>query len=145
MTDLTVSGELANGGLQQLGGRALTSTIIAKEVPPTCHPLSAENKLVFAPGMLSGTGAPCSGRLSAGAKSPLTRTIKESNSGGMGAIDLAICGVHAMVLEGETGRWQALPSGGHPRGQSAFSRRTIWPGWATTTRWRGSTSSSATR
>ena len=101
MTDLTVSSEPANGDLQQMGGRALTSTIVAKEVPPTCHPLSAENKLVFAPGILSGTGAPCSGRLSAGAKSPLTRTIKESNSGGMGAIDLAICGVHAIVLEGE--------------------------------------------
>ncbi len=34
-------------------------------------------------------------------KSPLTRTIKESNSGGMGAIHLATCGVHALVIEGK--------------------------------------------
>ncbi len=68
---------------------------------PTCHPLSAEYKLVIAPGILTGTGAPCSGRLSAGAKSPLTGTIKESNSGGMGAIALATAGVKAIVLEGK--------------------------------------------
>ncbi|MDY0039534.1 MAG: aldehyde ferredoxin oxidoreductase N-terminal domain-containing protein, partial [Desulforhabdus sp.] len=38
-----------------LGGRGLTSAIVAKEVPPMCHPLGAENKLVIAPGLLSGT------------------------------------------------------------------------------------------
>ena len=54
-----------------LGGRALTSTLVAKEVPPLCHPLGAENKLVIAPGLLSGTIAAMSGRLSIGAKSPL--------------------------------------------------------------------------
>ena len=93
-----------------MGGRALTSALVAAEVPATCHPLSAENKLVIAPGTLTGTGAPCSGRLSAGAKSPLTRTIKEANSGGMAAIDLSICGVQAIVLEGqpEDDRWYRL-------------------------------------
>ena len=54
-----------------LGGRALTSKIVSEEVPPLCHPLGAENKLVVAPGLLSGTAAPCSGRLSVGAKCPL--------------------------------------------------------------------------
>ena len=87
--------------MRELGGRALTSAIVAGEVPPTCHPLSAANRLVLAPGILTGTGAPCSGRLSAGGKSPLTHTIKESNSGGMAAIDLSICGVGAIVIEGQ--------------------------------------------
>ena len=49
-----------------LGGRALTSAIVAKEVPPLCHALGEENKLVIAPGMLSGTIAANSGRLSVG-------------------------------------------------------------------------------
>ncbi len=40
-----------------LGGRGLTSTIVAAEVEPTCHPLGRRNKLVFAPGLLSGTTA----------------------------------------------------------------------------------------
>ena len=38
-----------------LGGRALTSAIVAKEVPPLCHPLGENNKLILAPGLLSGT------------------------------------------------------------------------------------------
>nr|MBC8869012.1 aldehyde ferredoxin oxidoreductase [Planctomycetota bacterium] len=101
MTDLSVRAEEPGDSLEGMGGRGLTSTIVASEVPPSCHPLSAENKLVIAPGTLTGTGAPCSGRLSAGAKSPLTRTIKEANSGGMAAIALATCGVKAIVLEGQ--------------------------------------------
>ncbi|MFZ0132226.1 MAG: aldehyde ferredoxin oxidoreductase N-terminal domain-containing protein, partial [Desulfobacterales bacterium] len=43
------------GDYAGLGGRALTSAMIAKEVPPLCHPLGADNKLVIAPGLLSGT------------------------------------------------------------------------------------------
>ena len=97
MSDLSVRSEET---APESGGRGLTSAIVAKEVPASCHPLSAENKLVIAPGMLSGTGAPCSGRLSAGAKSPLTGTIKESNSGGQGAIALAMLGIGAIVIEG---------------------------------------------
>ena len=101
MSDLSVRSETPSEEMLQTGGRGLTSTLIAAEVPPTCHPLSAENKLVFAPGMLSGSGAPCSGRLSAGAKSPLTGGIKESNSGGQVAIALATLGIKALVIEGK--------------------------------------------
>ena len=52
----------------RLGGRALSSHIIATEVPPTSHPLSQYNKLIFSPGLLAGTAAPNSGRLSVGPK-----------------------------------------------------------------------------
>ncbi|MCW7753617.1 aldehyde ferredoxin oxidoreductase [Desulfobotulus sp. H1] len=83
-----------------LGGRGLTSTIIAGEVPPTCHALGSNNKLVLAPGLLSGTRAANSGRLSAGAKSPLTGTIKESNAGGTAARMLALMGIKAIIIEG---------------------------------------------
>ena len=38
-----------------LGGRALTSRYIDQEVPPTCHPLGKNNKLIFANGPLAGT------------------------------------------------------------------------------------------
>jgi aldehyde:ferredoxin oxidoreductase len=84
-----------------LGGRALTSAVIAGEVPPTCHPLSADNKLVIAPGLLSGTQAAMSGRLSVGCKSPLTGGIKESNAGGQPAQVLARLGYAAIILEGK--------------------------------------------
>ena len=76
-------------------------TIVAKEVPPLCHALGAENKLVIAPGILSGTAASMSGRLSVGCKSPLTGGIKEANSGGQGAQVLARLGYAAIILEGK--------------------------------------------
>jgi len=84
-----------------LGGRALTSAIVSKEVPPLCHPLGEDNKLVIAPGLLSGTTAAMSGRLSVGCKSPLTGTIKEANAGGQAAQVLARLGYSAIVLEGK--------------------------------------------
>ena len=100
MTEVTVSQEPVGEELAGLGGRGLTSTIIGAEVPPDCHPLGNENKLVFAPGLLSGTAAPCSGRLSVGTKSPLTGGIKEAHAGGTAAAVLARLGVAAIVVEG---------------------------------------------
>ncbi|HPR53556.1 MAG TPA: aldehyde ferredoxin oxidoreductase C-terminal domain-containing protein [Deltaproteobacteria bacterium] len=84
-----------------LGGRAMTSSVVFKEVPPLCHPLGAENKLVIAPGLLSGSSASMSGRISVGCKSPLTGGIKEANSGGQGAQVLARLGYAAVILEGK--------------------------------------------
>jgi aldehyde:ferredoxin oxidoreductase len=91
----------AVGDYAGLGGRALTTAMVAKEVPATCHALGAENKLVIAPGLLSGTTAAMSGRISIGCKSPLTGTIKESNAGGQGAQVMARLGYAAIVLEGQ--------------------------------------------
>jgi len=83
-----------------LGGRALTSTIINREVPADCDPLGEKNKLIFAPGYLSGTTLVNTSRLSIGAKSPLTGGIKESNVGGTVAADLARLGITAVIIEG---------------------------------------------
>ena len=85
---------------QGLGGRGLTSTIISREVDPRAHPLSEDNKLVITTGLLSGTPASCSGRLSIGAKSPLTGGIKESSPGGVAALKLARLGIAAIIVEG---------------------------------------------
>jgi aldehyde:ferredoxin oxidoreductase len=84
-----------------LGGRALTSRLIRDEVDPTCHPLSAVNKLVVAPGLLAGTTAANSGRISVGGKSPLTGGIKESNAGGTVSQKLARLDIKAVVVEGK--------------------------------------------
>jgi len=89
------------GAYAGLGGRALTSAIVSKEVPPLCHPLGEDNKLVIAPGLLSGTAAAMSGRISIGCKSPLTGGIKEANSGGQPSQVLARLGYAAIVLEGK--------------------------------------------
>ncbi len=93
--------EEKNTKYQGLGGRALTTAIVADEVPPMAHPLGDENKLVIAPGLLSGSAAAMSGRISIGCKSPLTGGIKEANSGGQAAQVLARLGYAAIVLEGK--------------------------------------------
>jgi aldehyde:ferredoxin oxidoreductase len=89
------------GDYAGLGGRGLTSAIVSKEVPPTCHPLGDDNKLVIAPGLLSGSAAAMSGRISVGCKSPLTGGIKEANAGGQPSQMLGRLGYAAIVLEGQ--------------------------------------------
>jgi len=93
--------ETALGEYVALGGRGMTSAIVSKEVPPLCHPLGPENKLVIAPGLLSGSSAVASGRISVGCKSPLTGGIKESNAGGQAGLMLARLGYAAIVIEGK--------------------------------------------
>jgi len=110
MTDLTTSLEDVPEVWAGHGGRGLTSTIVSEEVEPTCHPLGSKNKLVIAPGLLSGTVAANSGRLSIGSKSPLTGTIKESNAGGTSAQLLARAGCKAIIIEGQPkeDKWYSL-------------------------------------
>jgi len=101
MNDRTYRLEGVPAKYKNLGGRGMTSTIVFDEVPPLCHPLGPNNKLVFAPGIVTGTTAPTSARLSVGAKSPLTGGIKESNAGTSWAPALAVLGVKALVVEGQ--------------------------------------------
>ena len=85
----------------QWAGRGLTSAITCDEVPPTCHPLGPNNKVTFAPGIVTGTVAPTAGRLSVGGKAPLTGTIKEANAGGIASDKLARLGIKAIIVEGQ--------------------------------------------
>ena len=93
-----------------LGGRGLTSTIVAREVDPLCTPLGPHNKLVFAPGLLGATNSPNGNRISVGCKSPLTEGIKESNSGGQPGGHLAKLGIMAIIVEemATEGEWWQL-------------------------------------
>jgi aldehyde:ferredoxin oxidoreductase len=101
MTDRTYRLEEVPEHYKKLGGRGMTSTIVHDEVPPLCHPLGPNNKLVFAPGIVTGTAAPTSGRISVGAKSPLTGGIKESNAGSDWPQYLASMLIRALVVEGQ--------------------------------------------
>ena len=83
-----------------IGGRALCAKIIDQEVPSNTDPLNPESKLVIAAGPLAGTRAPSCGRLSIGAKSPLTFGIKEANTGGPVAQKLDRLGIRAIIIEG---------------------------------------------
>jgi aldehyde:ferredoxin oxidoreductase len=93
-----------------VGGRGLSARILGKEVPPKTDPLSPQAKLVIAGGALAGTLAPSCGRISVGAKSPLTMGIKEANAGGPTAQKLDRLGIRAVVIEGASkdGRLRVL-------------------------------------
>jgi aldehyde:ferredoxin oxidoreductase len=111
MSDLSAKTEEVPAAWAGFGGRALTSTIVAAEVPPTCHPLGPYNKMVFAPGLLTGTPASNSGRLSFGTKSPLTFGIKESNAGGTAGQMFAKMGIKALIIEGmpkDEDKWYSI-------------------------------------
>ncbi len=101
MSKLEVKYEPVPEKYRHLGGRGLTSAIVADEVPPEAHPLGKNNKVVIAPGIVSGTSAPSSGRVSVGGKSPLTGGIKEANAGSKTSQYLAKLGIKAVIIEGQ--------------------------------------------
>ncbi|MBC8335696.1 MAG: aldehyde ferredoxin oxidoreductase [Anaerolineales bacterium] len=82
-----------------LGGRGLSAKILLDEVDPECDPLGPKNKLIFAPGLLTGHRLSSLDRISIGGKSPLTGGIKESNAGGRTGYELTKLGIKALILE----------------------------------------------
>ncbi len=101
MQDMTIQVEVLPEKYRELGGRSLTSRIVCDEVDPLCDPLGPQNKLVFAPGLLSGTVLSNSSRISVGCKSPLTGGIKEANAGGQSGLKMAMLGYRALIVEGQ--------------------------------------------
>ena len=101
MTNLSATVEDFKDDWKLLGGRALSAKVLLDQCDPTCDPLGPDNVLVFAPGTLSGTSAPTSGRISMGCKSPLTGGIKEANAGGDPGQDLMKIGYRAVIVTGQ--------------------------------------------
>jgi aldehyde:ferredoxin oxidoreductase len=85
-----------------IGGRGLGTYYLSKEVGPSVDALSAENKLIFATGPLTGSAAPAAGRYMAITKSPLTGTVACSNSGGHWGPELKFAGWDMIILEGKS-------------------------------------------
>jgi len=84
---------------QRLGGRGLLANIMLDEVDATCYPLGPKNKLIFAPGLLTGHRLSSLDRISIGGKSPLTGGIKEANAGGKTGFHLTNLGIKALIIE----------------------------------------------
>lgn len=85
-----------------IGARGLGTKIMFDEVDPNVDPFSPDNKLIFAPGPLSGTFAPSAGRYDVITKGPLTGTIAASNSGGSFGPELKFAGYDAVIFEGRS-------------------------------------------
>jgi len=122
MSRLRVSEEPMPDAWRLLGGRALTSHVVASEVDARVHPLAPEAKLVLAPGLLGGTAVTTSGRTSFGGKSPLMDGLKESNVGGVLGHKLAKLGIKAIIVEGAPGDAELRVLHLGPRGEWRFER-----------------------
>ncbi len=87
---------------QYFGGRGLASKILVDEIDPKVDPLSADNKLIMANGLLSGLPGPTTGRYMVITKSPLTGCIASSNSGGHFGAELRKAGYLVIIFEGKS-------------------------------------------
>jgi aldehyde:ferredoxin oxidoreductase len=85
-----------------LGARGLATKIFLNEVDPKVDPFSAENKLIFMTGPLTGTFAASPGRYEVVTKAPLTGTIGASNSGGHFGPELKFAGFDGIIFEGKS-------------------------------------------
>jgi len=88
-----------------IGGRGLGTKILYDEGVATVDPLSAENKLIYITGPMTGAAAPSTGRYMVVTKSPLTGMIASSNSGGIWGQKLKYAGWDAIIVEGESPEW----------------------------------------
>ena len=85
-----------------LGGRGAIDYLLTNNGDPRVHPLSKNSLFLVASGLLAGTNAPNSGRLSIGGKSPLTGTIKEANVGGTSSHKMGKLGIRAIMVSGKS-------------------------------------------
>ena len=83
-----------------VGGRGFIARYLLQYVPEGADPLSPENVLIFAPGVMTGVPLPGAGRHSVGAKSPLTGGFGESESGGFWGAELKKAGWDGIVVHG---------------------------------------------
>jgi len=83
-----------------LGGWNVIADVLLKEVPAGADPLGPENKLVFAPGVLTGLAVSGVSRNAVGAKSPLTGGFGAAEAGGNWGAQLKRAGFDALIVEG---------------------------------------------
>ena len=87
-----------------IGSRGLGTKYLVEEVDAKVDPLSAENKIIWATGPLTGTMASTGGRYTVITKGPLTGAIACSNSGGYWGAELKMAGWDMIIFEGRSAK-----------------------------------------
>ena len=85
-----------------VGGSGIAAKILYDETSATTDPLGPENRLIFMPGVFTGSMIPSSGRHSVVAKSPLTGIYGESDIGGSWGVALKRAGYDGIVVTGQS-------------------------------------------
>ena len=83
-----------------LGARGGNAHLFWREAAAGVAPLGPDNPLVFGTGTLTGTNAPCSGRMTVTTKSPATHLGLKTNSGGGWGAALRYAGYDHLVVHG---------------------------------------------
>ncbi|HWQ83156.1 MAG TPA: aldehyde ferredoxin oxidoreductase family protein [Anaerolineales bacterium] len=83
------------------GGKALAAYFLLRELPLHTDPLSPENMLIFANGLLTGAPVATATRFTAAARSPLTGAYGESEAGGFWGPELKMAGYEAILITGK--------------------------------------------
>jgi aldehyde:ferredoxin oxidoreductase len=84
-----------------IGGRGLIVYYLLKETAPQIDPFDEENLVIFAPGILTGTVLPGTGRHAVGGKSPLTNALASGEAGGWWGAECKKAGFDAVVIQGK--------------------------------------------
>ncbi|TAK29804.1 MAG: hypothetical protein EPO21_20715 [Chloroflexota bacterium] len=93
---------------QYLGGNGLGLKFIYDEVPPGVEPYDAENRLIFASGLLSGTSIPGSGTYSIITRGPMTNLLASSQANGFFAARMRFAGFDLIIIQGTSTEWKYL-------------------------------------
>ena len=83
------------------GGKALAGYYLLNEMSPNVEPLSPENVLVIANGLLTGSPVATATRYVVSARSPLTNAYGESEAGGFWGPELKMAGIEAILIKGK--------------------------------------------
>jgi aldehyde:ferredoxin oxidoreductase len=104
LTDQTYSVEEIKPELQELlvGGRGVAAKYYYDEIAPGTKPLSAENKLIFMTGPLTGAPVYASTKFQLAMCSPLSGKYCCSNSGGNFGPHLKFSGFDGVIVEGKS-------------------------------------------
>ncbi len=84
-----------------LGAKGLGLKLLFDRMMSGTDPLGPDNMIAFMPGVLMGTGGPCSGRFEAISKSPLTGIMITSSCGGPFGLSLKTAGWDGLIIKGK--------------------------------------------
>ena len=102
LTQMACTVEILDAATYRLypGGKALAGYLLLKELPSGVDPLSPQNILVIANGLLTGAPVSTATRFTVAARSPLTGAYGESEAGGFWGPELKLAGYEAIVVTG---------------------------------------------
>jgi len=84
-----------------LGGAGFAIKYLYDEVKPKTPALDPANKLIFAVGPLTASGAACASRMAVVAKSPLTGAVGMALAGGQFPAEMKMAGYDMIIIEGK--------------------------------------------